>query len=146
MTDETKTDYDFIIEVLRVVSDNDDTSAIWWRCDGEWAPVTFFVNCNDLFFWGSADTETITPGNIGELVRAYADAEAIDKCAYASQLFCARVRKMRPQGACYPEPIFADRRDEPETLKLWALYDACGPERETGFGNPYRPGEYKPKR
>lgn len=48
-------------------------------------------------------------------------------------LFAARVRGMRPQGAAY---TFYP----PET---WPLFDACGPEREIGFGNPYRPGEYK---
>lgn len=51
----------------------------------------------------------------------------------ASSLFACRSRKMRPQGACYPD-------DHPE---LWPLFDACGPEREVGMGNPYRPGERK---
>ena len=40
---------------------------------------------------------------------------------------------MRPQGAYYPE-------SDPET---WPLFDDCGPEREVGLGNPYRPGERK---
>lgn len=44
------------------------------------------------------------------------------------------MRKERPQGACYPS-----------NKDLWPLFDACGPEKPTGFGNPYKPGEYKKK-
>lgn len=49
-----------------------------------------------------------------------------------SDLFCARVRGERPQGAAYKVRY-------PE--ELWPLFDAAGPEREVGFGNPRKPGE-----
>lgn len=49
-----------------------------------------------------------------------------------SELFAARVRGMRPQGACY--------KGYPKDL--WPLFDACGPERETGMGNPHAAEEY----
>ncbi|UVG35196.1 hypothetical protein SEA_CECE_190 [Microbacterium phage Cece] len=52
--------------------------------------------------------------------------------AALGDLFAARVRKLRPQGACYSR--------YPE--ELWPLFNEAGPERETGFGNPYKPGEY----
>jgi hypothetical protein len=45
---------------------------------------------------------------------------------WGCDLFVCRERKMRPQGAVYPE----DRR-------FWPLFDACGPEREVGLGNPH---------
>ena len=48
---------------------------------------------------------------------------------HGGELFCARIRKMRPQGACY---AYYDKKD-------WHLFDACGPERECGFGNPMTP-------
>jgi hypothetical protein len=40
--------------------------------------------------------------------------------------WCARVRGMRPQGACY--------KSIPEAF--WPLFDACGPAREADLGNP----------
>lgn len=49
-----------------------------------------------------------------------------------AELFAARVREMRPQGACY--------KGYPKDL--WPLFDACGPERETGMGNPHAAEEY----
>lgn len=50
-------------------------------------------------------------------------------------LFAAKVKGMRPQGAAYTY-IPTD---------AWDLFDACGPERQTGMGNPYKPGEYRSK-
>ena len=41
-------------------------------------------------------------------------------------LYCARKRKMRPQGAMY--------KTIPKTL--WHLFDVCGEEREMNMGNP----------
>ncbi len=124
---------DFILRVLRVVGTNNHDD-IWWRTDGEYAPVTFWVKCSDLFWWGVADLEDLTPENIGVLEQSYRDVQAAapdDHAAdiYGASLFCCRVRKLRPQGCCYP----------PNKL-LWPLFHACGPEREVGPGNPYPPG------
>lgn len=129
---------DFILKVLQITSNNDNCDDIWWRTDDEYAPVTFFINCSDQFFWGSADCVTLTPENINELKKAYEDAEKVYKYGdcYGSSLFCCRINKMRPQGAYYSHI----------PKELWSLFDECGPERETGFGNPYKPGEYDPNR
>lgn len=88
------------------------------------------INCNDVFFWGCADDEDIND----ETLPLY--HKALDDCSQnhgtAAMLYCARIRKERPQGAiysCIPK-------------EFWSLFDACGPEKETGFGNPYKPGEY----
>lgn len=121
---------DFILKVLSITARHDQHHDIWWRTDGEYAPVTFFVLCNDLFWWATADSERVTPENVGELERAYEDAAAAHEIGevYGAALFCARVRGMRPQGAAYPQ--------EPE---MWGLFDACGPERipdKEPFGNP----------
>ena len=51
----------------------------------------------------------------------------------AADLYCARKRSMRPQGAlysCIPE-------------EHWDLFNKCGPEREVHAGNPYKIGAYK---
>lgn len=47
-----------------------------------------------------------------------------------TDLYAARVRHERPQGACYAA----------YPRQLWPMFDAVGPEREVGIGNPYAPG------
>ncbi len=119
---------DFVKRVLDATA-FDHCDDIWWRTDTEYAPITFFVNCNDLFFWGSADCEELTPDNIELFEQSYRDADEAMKHGnvYASLLFCARVRAERPQGAYY-KYLHED---------IYHLFDACGPEREVGIGNPH---------
>lgn len=138
-------DMRFVSAVLALGDGFNDTGdlweSFWWRTDGEYAPVTFFVNCNDLFYWACADGETLTPENLPALLTALEDVrraqglptgewprardmkdgwdEHWHSGSWAAQLFCARVRGMRPQRPCY--------RSMPEKLK--PLFDACGPER-----------------
>lgn len=124
------------LEVLNVFSENDAHSELWWRTDSEYAPITFFVNCNDLFCWGCADCEEIENDNDLEALKlAFEDCKNTHRLGqyYASLLWVCRKRKARPQGAYYSHFM----------KELWPLFDACSPERETGFGNPYKPGEYK---
>lgn len=124
----------FALRVLRCFTgfgDKPNTDQLWWRTDGRYAPVTFLVNCNDTFFWGCADCQTLTPDNVGDLERAIADVRAAlpegESGGWAAaELFCARMCGMRPQGAVYNSLPKA----------TWPLFDACGPERETGLGNP----------
>lgn len=126
---------DFIMRVLDITSIHrfDCAGELTWRTDGRYAPISFFVDCSDLFYWGCADSEPLTPENVDEFERAYEDLKAqfgyTMASIYGSMLFCARQRKLRPQGCCYPD----DRA-------LWPLFDECGPEREVGLGNPYPPG------
>lgn len=82
----------------------------------------FLVICNDLFWWGTADAEELNISTIKQLEQALKDAGGIDGC----DLYCCRMRKMRPQGACYK---YIEEKN-------WSLFNKCGPERETGFGNP----------
>lgn len=120
---------------------------LWWRTDGEYAPVTFFVNCNDLFYWASADCETLTPDNLPLLLQAVKDVrvafgvdvhdsrELLDgktgvpderwnnwfhSGGHGASLFCARVRGMRPQ-----RPVMRKL-----DARLLPLFEACGPERD----------------
>lgn len=100
-------------------------------------PVAFMVNCSDIFWWGTADAERITPENVQSWLDTIEELESTSpKGEYwvhdANILWVCRHRKMRPQGAAYS--LF------PEAL--WPLIDACGPEREIGLGNPFKPGEY----
>ena len=97
------------------------------------AEFRVYINDSDFFAWGYAGAFEVDDPEA--LERVYVDCEAVDAIAaefYAPYLYCARKAKNRPQGACYPH----DRR-------FWALFDACGPEREVGPGNPHAPGAHK---
>lgn len=123
-------DFAFVLRVLALFDgfrglSNDD---IWWRTDApEYNPITLFVNCNDLFYWGVADCEEVTPENVELLEKTIKDVEkATKRRRFADLLFAARVRGSRPQNAYY--------RYLPE--ELWPLFDACGPQRAIDVGNP----------
>lgn len=120
----------YMLRVLKLYQRMDAFGELFWRTDGDFAPITFFAIQNDIFAWATADLEEITPENIAELERAVAEIEAIDpdELHWAPQLFSARIRKMRPQGAAYPA-----------NPKLAKLFDVCGPERGLSFDNPHKP-------
>jgi len=77
--------------------------------------VKLYVICNDTFYWGCADAESITPEELPALADCYKVAGQ-----WGGELWAARKRGMRPQRAsyteCYPK-------------ETWPLFDACGPER-----------------
>ena len=110
-----------VMRVLEVTAKHYDYDDLSWRTDGEYAPVTFIVNCNDLFYWACADAVAITSSNIDKFEKAYEDAT--QHCEYgadyAQLLFCCRVREMRPQKS-----YFRNIHEE-----LWKLFNACGEER-----------------
>jgi hypothetical protein len=116
----------FVVEVLGLFDKADCHSELFWRVEGD--DVQMYANVSDVFAWGTADLEDITPGRLPILQRAYDDLIAIDSAAELAVLYAARVRKQRPQGAAYP--------DHP-TVR--ALLDECGPERPLGLGNPRAP-------
>lgn len=116
---------DLILRVFNIFNgfSGPDCDELWWRVDDEYSPVTLLVNCNDLFYWGCADSEMITHDNIHLLEDAATKIKEINpdrEYKDAGALFCCLVRKMRPQKVQY--------KYMPERLR--ALFDACGPERE----------------
>lgn len=125
--EESVNHFNFIFEVLRIMAQIDSHSSLYWNVesDGKIKPL---MMCSDLFAWGCADCEEITPENLLVLKQTILDLENIEKglaMMEATELFCARVRKMRPQGAAYTTDV-----------RVIPLFDACSPEREIGFGNP----------
>jgi hypothetical protein len=90
------------------------------------------VNCNDIFWWGCADCENVSEETLEDLNNAIKDCSPCITTGLL--LYCARAKKMRPQGAAYSYI----------PKELWPLFDECGPKRELGIGNPYAPGEYNP--
>lgn len=121
----------FPIDVLRFGTEH-DIDLLWSKRDNRLIPAAI---CSDCFAWGGADAEEITPATFDLFKATVEECEKLDEAhesgqklavSFADELFAARVRRMRPQGASYElyPPV------------LWPLFDACGPKRETGIGNP----------
>jgi hypothetical protein len=114
----------FVLDVLRLFSldETDCYGDLFWRCENP-DTIEFFVNVNDIFWWATADLEPITPEDLPAMRQAVADVRKITECKHVSDAFvlwAARKRKMRPQRPAYH---MWDKQ-------LWALFDACGPERK----------------
>lgn len=111
----------FITRVLSLAAAHDVNDWLIWN-----EALEILVNCRDLFLWGTADSEELTEETLPEFEQALTDAAETYR---GPDLYCARRRKMRPQGACY--------KNIPKNL--WPLFDACGPVRDVGIGNPLPP-------
>lgn len=114
------------LKVLHFVVERDMADGLFYGTDDA-GELWIAENCNDLFYWGCADMEEITPETLPILEQAIADCDAAYEVGYGSiyagTLYAARMRKMRPQTPCYAG--FAPW--------LRPLLDACGPDRpETG--------------
>ena len=108
-----------IERLLRLAAKYDFGSELMWTEDLE-----FSIMCNDFFAWGCSDAEEVNGATIDALEQAMLDVGeyTID----GALLYCARMRKMRPQNAYY----------QYLPKELHPLFDACGPEREQSFINP----------
>lgn len=58
------------------------------------ATTILFVNCNDLFYWGTADAEVLPNSEIGNLLRMHLDPA---NKGWGSSMWCCFRRKLRPQ-------------------------------------------------
>lgn len=121
----------FVTRVLELFSlshcDLYDGGLFWRVDDGQ---LHLYANVSDVFAWGGADCEAITPDTLPALEQAYADLKAVEGDDYTAELYAARQRGTRPQGAAYPSATHESWR------QISALLDACGPERPLGLGNP----------
>ena len=116
-----KSEAELLLKIMKLFAENDACDELYWN--NELEP---WVNCSDFFWWGCGD---------GEDIETDEDLELLEQCFKDSEdhptlLYCARRRKERPQGAYYKY-----LKDEAE------LFNACGPERKTGSGNPQTPEE-----
>lgn len=115
---------EFKINLFKLVAEHDIRDALYWSED-----LSFYFLCNDFFYWGCADAEDIeNQQDVDLLEQCIKDCQAVREFGenHATELFCARKRKMRPQSAVYK---FIEK-------ELWHLFDACGPEREVNIVNP----------
>ena len=55
--------------------------------------VTLHVNCNDIFYWGCADSEDVTHDEIKELYDMHKKDPSLGSAAW-----CIKKRKQMPQG------------------------------------------------
>jgi len=119
--------YEDLYKIMEVLTKYSAEGLVWYNVeDGN---IEVLRNCSDLFIWGCADYEEITVKDIPLLESCAKDClEIRPHCFDWLDLYCCRKSGMRPQGICYP----SDKR-------LRHLFDACGPEREAGLGNPYEP-------
>ena len=107
----------FVMCLLALTAKYDVNEEIMWSEN-----LDFAVLCNDAFWWGTADAEAITPKTLPELEQALIDGGTDDGMI----LYCARRRKLRPQGAMY------------KYIKKPELFNVF-PERIIEFGNPVKP-------
>lgn len=126
---------EFILRVMQIfsLSHADAYGDLFWRVDKNdlgMDELKLYANVSDVFFWGASDVEQITPDRLSALEGAYADLKAVQAEEFTAELYAARMRRMRPQGAAYPGSSHESWR------KVAALYDACGPERGIDVGNP----------
>lgn len=125
------TDLPFVREVLALFARADCHSELYWHVDGD--EIKLFALVNDVFAWGCADAEAITPERLPVLEQAFDDLLTVHGTEHLAALYGARIRKTRPQGAAFPK----------ETA-IAELFSACGPARSVGLGNPKPQPEEKP--
>lgn len=111
-----------VAEILSLFEDGHN--GLEWETEGG-RLVSFYVGCNDIFLWGCADGEEIEPEDIPDLRTAMSDADGND---WWPELWIARKREMRPQGAVL-NGMKAPR-------KVTELFLTAGPERRAEIGNP----------
>ncbi len=96
-----------------------DPQLLFWRTDDKFAPITFMVNCSDLFIWACDDVIDITSENIDSLEATIKEVELIDEdiVDQAPLLWCCRQRGNQPQKPYYKHL----------NKSLHDLFEACGP-------------------
>jgi hypothetical protein len=72
-----------------IIVGSDDTKP--WEVSEE-STTVLYVNCNDLFYWGTADAESLPNDEIGNLYRMH-----MNNKKWGSSKWCCLKRKLRPQ-------------------------------------------------
>lgn len=119
-----------LYEIVTIAAKYGIASKLFYEYNEDTGKVHIFINCNDWFAWGLAESMEIKKNDIELFEQSLKDAKEADPlygAAWGDLLFASRKESMRPQSPYY-ESI-------PQTL--WDLFDGTGPERELGIGNPY---------
>jgi len=118
--------FETVIELLALFEDCPET--LGWATT---PALAFYVRCDDVFVWGGADVEAITPADLPDLLAAWRDCHVSDEegSEYWPELWVARKRHQRPQGA------FLLNLQVRGDCAL-PLFLAAGPPRPVELGNP----------
>lgn len=123
---------EYMTDVLRIFAEADyvDGGLTWRMEDGR---IRFAAMCSDTFAWGCADAEPIGYDDIPALQQCLTDLQESGwiGVAYLPELYAARKRGTRPMN-CFLYP----KRGDQMPASTQALFEACGPERESVFGAP----------
>jgi hypothetical protein len=113
---------EIFLEVAKLVAKYDIQEGIFWHDD-----LTVFALCDDTFWWATSDCEKIgSKEDVKLFEESVIDCNRVSEAAFIGpQLYAARKRGSRPQGAAYPKHP-----------ALIALFDMCGPKRELNLDNP----------
>lgn len=103
-----------INRLLTILSESDNLESFHWMARDN-GIIDFFIDCSD-------SEEVKSDEDLDLLEASLKDADI-----FGDYLYAARKRGMRPQGAIYAN--FSAEEAE--------LFNAVGPYREPGFGNPY---------
>lgn len=132
---------DLVGEILRFSEEHDLYGLLeWYFSVNVENNIKFYINCNDIMHWGCSDNEEIDNISFPLLKETFKEIESfsvmdteyeLNLCDISIMLFVCRMRKMRPQNACYP--LY---RNKGLQWKIHELLNACGPEREVDILNP----------
>jgi len=119
---EPATKFEQVHAILRWFSETECIESLYWNTVP--GAILFWVQCNDMFWWGTADAEDVGRADIKDLQEAYQDLQKVDDnfTCYAPELWVARKRGMRPQTPWW------DRERFPQEIK--DLFLAAGPPRD----------------
>lgn len=76
-------------EGQHIIVGSDDTKP--WEVSDE-STTVLYVNCNDLFYWGTADAESLPNDQIGKLYLLHKENDK-----WGASKWCCLQRKLRPQ-------------------------------------------------
>lgn len=126
--------YKFIERVLKEVG-CDKGEFLLYNDDEKTNRINFSLICSDVFAWGIADAENLTPENIHLIKECREELKSVDLMDYyLADLFACKVRKLRPMNR-YLQMMETSLRpstlknNEDESLKIARrkIFEDCGP-------------------
>jgi hypothetical protein len=125
--------FDEVRKVVESLYRKDVWGDVLWSADENEVECSFIVN--DMFWWGTADGETVEASDLELLDECYSQLRAIGvgETVYLGTLYAARKRGIRPQGAAYARI----------SKEVCVLFNLCGDHRPADFGNPVATPEFE---
>lgn len=129
-------DRETLYKFSQISFSEDLTESYFIRPDYDTQNIMICVHCSDMFFWGTADAEELTPEDLPDLQKAIQDVKTAGEFGfYGVDLWTARKRNLLPQNAW----LNTLPRD------LAQIYIQEFEAREPDFGNPHALSVNKPE-